>query len=96
MEQNITNIEIGPQYSKDNPFAARMRFHQSWYRARVLRVPFGHGPRKNSPSMYGNFLTQVDGEQGFNFFTPQLGERIFMLQNNGWEKIKALLNLIAS
>jgi hypothetical protein len=54
-----------------------MRFHQSWYRAKMLKVPFGHGPRRNSPSFYGNYLTQEDGNQGLNFFTLQLGERIF-------------------
>ena len=26
-------MNIGPQYAKDNPFMARMRFHQSWYRS---------------------------------------------------------------
>ena len=27
---------IGPQYGGDSPFTARMRLHQSWYRAAVL------------------------------------------------------------
>lgn len=35
---------IGPQYSGDNPFTARMRFHQSWYRAERRRLACGTGP----------------------------------------------------
>jgi hypothetical protein len=103
MEQNVANIEIGPQYPKDNPFAARMRFHQSWYRAKMLKVSFGHGPRRNSPSLYGNYLTQEDGNQGLNFFTPQLGERIFsvvkqrLAENKGAiEPYRLLCNMLSS
>jgi len=61
---------IGPQYPKDNSFTARMRFHQSWYRARVLKAPFGCGPKPSSKTEYGNMLTRLDGERGLNFSQP--------------------------
>ncbi|MCL4559894.1 MAG: hypothetical protein M1281_04660 [Chloroflexi bacterium] len=103
MEPNLTDIAIGPQYPKDNPFTARMRFHQSWYRANVLNVPFGKGPRRNSPSFYGNMLTRENGEQGFNFFTPQLGQRIFSVvkrrlteKKGAVEPYRLLCNMLSS
>lgn len=41
----MTNdLGLGPQYKGDNKLAARMRLHQSWYRAHVLQVPWGTGP----------------------------------------------------
>jgi hypothetical protein len=84
----LTIISIGPQYPKDNLFAARMRFHQSWYRARVLKVPFGPCPRQTSQAHYGNMLTLADGKQGLNFFTPQLGHRIFSVVNQRLDEKK--------
>lgn len=65
---------LGPQYSKDSPFAARMRLHQSWYRANVLRVPYGTGPTPTSTSLYGNMLTSADGERGCNFLSPEIAQ----------------------
>lgn len=50
---------------------ARMRLHQSWYRAAVLGVPYGPGPRPDSPNAYGNFLTVADGAAGRNFVDPR-------------------------
>lgn len=66
------DIAIGPQYSGDSLFAARMRFHQSWYRARVLRVPCGTGPGPASVVAYGNMLRREDGKRGLNFLSPQV------------------------
>src|SRR4051812_3577810 len=34
---------VGPQSNSDPPWAARMRLHQSWWRAFRLRAPFGFG-----------------------------------------------------
>jgi len=48
----------GPQPASDNKFAARMRFHQSWYRATVLEVPYGTGPYTTSTTEYGNMLIE--------------------------------------
>lgn len=56
--------EIGQQYSKDDRtdpsgFLRRARLHQSIFRAHYLKLPF---------DTYGNYLTQVDGEKGKNFY----------------------------
>jgi hypothetical protein len=67
-------MHTGPQYSKDNPFTARMRFHQSWYRTKVLQVPYGIGPRSSNATFYGNMLTREDGDRGLNFLTPHIFE----------------------
>jgi hypothetical protein len=64
------SADLGPQYAGDNAFTARLRRHQSWYRASVLGVPCGVGPRPNSTKRYGNMLTPADGARGLNFLTP--------------------------
>ena len=64
----------GPQYKGDNRFTARMRLHQSWYRANVLKVPWGTGPGPSSDSQWGNMLTREDGAKGLNFLTPKIFE----------------------
>ena len=66
--------DLGPQSPSDNPFTARMRLHQSWYRASVLGVPCGTGPRPASTKHYGNMLRREDGARGLNFLTPVIFE----------------------
>ena len=68
------SFDLGPQYGGDSPFKARMRLHQSWYRAVILRLPFGTGPTPNASSHYGNMLTREDGAAGRNFLTPEIAE----------------------
>ena len=63
--------EYGPQYKGDNQFTARMRFHQSWYRANILKLPFGVGPKKNG-NKRGSMLRPVEGEKGRNFLSPEI------------------------
>jgi len=60
-------IDVGPQNPGDAPFTARMRFHQSWYRAAVLQAPAGTGPGPESRRVLGNMLTEPDGAAGLNF-----------------------------
>jgi hypothetical protein len=62
----------GPQYKKDSPFTARMRFHQSWYRVNVLGLPWGTGPDSESNHEWGNMLDREGGAKGFNFLTPEI------------------------
>lgn len=50
---------IGPQYKLDDPFKAAARFHQSYYRARVLKVDYRE---------YGNRLTDDDGCALLNYY----------------------------
>lgn len=65
---------LGPQCSSDDPFTARMRRHQSWYRSHILRVPCGIGPKPTSTTPYGNMLAPADGEAGRNFLTSEIAE----------------------
>ena len=64
--------DIGPQAPDDSPFTARMRWHQSWYRAAVLRLPAGTGPTKGSTRVLGNMLQAEHAELGRNFLTPEI------------------------
>lgn len=70
--QSFGAFDLGPQYSGDNAFTARVRRHMSWYRAAVLGVPCGTGPKSSDVSFYGNMLTRADGERGLNFLTPEI------------------------
>lgn len=63
---------LGPQYAGDPPYQARMRRHQSWYRAEVLCVPYGTGPTSTSDASYGNMLAAEPAAEGRNFLTPQI------------------------
>ena len=54
---------LGYQYSKDDDFKAKARFHQSKYRAEKLQVDFDE---------YGNRLKQIDAVNYLNFY-PRLG-----------------------
>ena len=65
---------LGPQCRSDSPFAARMRLHQSWYRANVLRLSHGTGPKPHDTSHYGNMLTRADAEAGRNFLNPGIAQ----------------------
>jgi len=71
-EKQLKHYEIGPQHKADTPFAGRMRFHQSWYRANVLRVPYGTGPGPKHTGKFGNMLARKDGARGLNFLTPEI------------------------
>ena len=45
---------------------------QSWYRSEILNVPYGKGPKANSPNYYGNMLAPEAAEAGANFLTPEI------------------------
>lgn len=70
--ENGEDIDLGPQYKGDSAFTASIRRHQSWYRANILRVPYGTGPKSTDKSKYGNMLTTEHGARGVNFITPQI------------------------
>jgi len=93
-------LDLGPQYPKDPPFTARMRLHQSWYRARVLNVPFGVGPRPTNRTAYGNMLTQTDGEErGLNFLTPHIftiAKRRLAEKRGTIDRYRLLCNMLSS
>jgi hypothetical protein len=60
-----TCLHVAPS---DDPFTARMRFHQSWYRRHVLNLPPGSNPSARGTA-YGNMLRPEDGLQGYNFLS---------------------------
>jgi hypothetical protein len=72
IERRAVGPDLGPQYAGDAPFTARMRRHQSWWRASVLQVPHGPGPTASSPSRYGNMLDAAGGAAGRNFLTAEI------------------------
>ncbi|MCX6028189.1 MAG: hypothetical protein NT169_02660 [Chloroflexi bacterium] len=61
---------ISASVDKD-PFTARMRFHQSWYRRTVLNLDPGPNPHARG-ELYGNMLCAQDGDEGKNFLSPEI------------------------
>ncbi|HJN15958.1 MAG TPA: hypothetical protein QGH10_10725 [Armatimonadota bacterium] len=93
------SIDLGPQPKSDGRFAARMRFHQSWYRATQLRVPYGRGPRPTSPTSYGNMLCPEGAAEGKNFLTPgifQLAQGRAATKDGVVEEYRLLHNMLSS
>lgn len=64
--------DLGPQEPGDGPFLARMRLHQSWYRATVLGLAHGEGPNAADRRPLGNMLTREDAARGSNFLDPAI------------------------
>ena len=90
---------IGPQYGEDDYFTRRMRLHQSWYRDRVLGVPYGTGPYEKSTTPYGNMLTKESADKGLNFLTPgifSLAKQRIAEGRRGAEPFRLLRNMLSS
>ena len=89
---------LGPQYRGDDSFTARMRAHQSWWRATRLRVPCGTGPNSTSTTRYGSFLTPDDARRGLNFLHPRIFDavRARIAAGPGVEEFRCLHNLLSS
>lgn len=93
------SCDLGPQYSGDDAFTARVRRHMSWYRASVLRLACGTGPSASSTACYGNMLTKVDGERGLNFLSPEIHQvAVARLRSGGGlvEPYRLLHNMLSS
>ena len=88
-------MELGPQYPGDDWLTARIRFHQSWWRARRLGLPAGSDAKGN---LRGNYLTTEDGDAGRNFLTAVIHhtaqER--MKAGPGVEPTRCTRNLLSS
>lgn len=92
-------LDLGPQYAGDNRLTAKMRRHQSWYRANVLRVPFGTGPKSTDLNLYGNMLTKADAERGANFLTQGIfavAKRRLAENSGAVEPFRLLHNMLSS
>src|SRR5688572_4379946 len=92
-----TTGDIGPQYAGDATFAARMRLHQSWWRAEVLGVGYGVGPTARGERL-GNYLDDEAAAAGLNFLTPQIFEVVQerIAQGPGVEAYRCLHNMPSS
>lgn len=91
-------LGYGPQYRQDPPFTARMRFHQSWYRAHVLKAPYGTGPKVGNKTHYGNMLALEDGEKGLNFLRPhifQIAKRRIAESKGTPDRFRLLCNMLS-
>jgi hypothetical protein len=88
-------MELGPGSSGDDSLTARVRFHQSWWRAERLGVEYGVDDRGNS---YGNYLTADDAERGLNFLTTAIHwtARERMDSGSGVEPFRCTRNLLSS
>jgi hypothetical protein len=91
-------LGIGPQHPGDAPFTARMRFHQSWYRAERLREPYGTGPTALSESPLGNMLIDHAAAAGRNFLTPAIHAvaKARIKAGGGVEEFRCLRNMLSS
>ena len=92
-------MDFGPQYARDNAFAARMRFHQSWYRSKILKAPYGTGPKQSNATWFGNMLTREDGERGLNFLSPHIFEvakRRLELKKGTIDPFRLYCNMLSS
>jgi hypothetical protein len=94
----LAGYGLGPQYSGDDELTSRMRFHQSWWRAEMLGVPFGTGPRVTSTERFGNMLDAESATNGLNFLTEQVADvaRQRIALGGGVEPFRCTRNLLSS
>ena len=90
---------LGQQSGSDDAWTARMRLHQTWWRAFRLRVPPGIGPNKGDTVPRGNMLDDAAAGAGRNFLTPEahrsFAERL-ALTRVGVSEWRTSRNLLAS
>lgn len=93
MEHDCCHMSPG-----DNPFTARMRFHQSWYRHHILNLP--PGPNKAAGGkLYGNVLREEDGRRGYNFLNEAIhafAEKRIQMNEGAVEPDRLRNNLLSS
>ena len=90
---------IGPQCGSDDAFTRRMRLHQSWYRDRVLRVPYGTGPDSGFKTFFGNMLTEKSANAGLNFLSPgifAMAKQRIGEGGSGVQSFRLLRNMLSS
>jgi hypothetical protein len=90
---------LGEQSTSDSAWTARMRLHQTWWRAFRLRVPPGPGPTKKATVLRGSMLDDEAAEAGRNFLTPEV-HQVFLerlaLDPQGVDPWRTGRNLLAS
>jgi len=91
--------QFGPQYAGDNALTARMRFHQSWYRAERLHLGWGTGPMPHSTRELGSMMTRKDGAAGKNFVNLEvfrLAQRRIAEKTGTVDEFRLLHNMLSS
>lgn len=90
--------EIGPQVPGETGFKARMRLHQSWYRAHILRLCHGTGPTATDVNPSGSMLKSDDGNKGMNFVGADIFKvaRERMAAGSGVEPFRNKCNMLSS
>jgi hypothetical protein len=90
---------LGPQSTSGNAWTARMRLHQSWWRAFRLRVQFGTGPTPKSAAPQGNMLDSAAADAGLNFLSADARQAYTDRQATGAQGVdpwRTPRNLLAS
>jgi hypothetical protein len=90
---------LGGQSSSDDAWTARMRLHQTWWRAFRLRRPAGPGPNKGSKVLRGNMLDDDGATAGLNFLSDDARrsyEERVGLTKEGVSEWRTSRNLLAS
>lgn len=90
---------LGQQSSSDDAWTARMRLHQTWWRAFRLRRPAGPGPNKGSKILRGNMLDGDGATAGLNFLSDDARrsyEERVALTKEGVSEWRTSRNLLAS
>lgn len=75
---------LGPQNPGDGPLLRRLRLHQSWYRATVLRRPRWGSTRGVAPRELGSVLSREDGVAGLNFVSQSAFDLYRARHAAGW------------
>lgn len=75
---------LGPQNTGDGPLLRRVRLHQSWYRAEVLRLRRWGETKGRSPRQLGSVLTDADAAAGLNFTSPAAVDLFNARHAAGW------------
>ncbi|MET8864108.1 hypothetical protein ABZW11_14245 [Nonomuraea sp. NPDC004580] len=76
---------IGPQRQSESLFAARARFHQSWYRYYVLGLErYGRTSGANNGCPLGSILAPEDSQAGKNFISDHSQQLYLERRQNGW------------
>lgn len=79
-----SEYDLGPQNPGDGPLLRRIRLHQSWYRAAVLRRPRWGLTRGRSSRQLGSILCDQDAEAGLNFGSQRALELYRTRHAEGW------------
>ncbi|MEV4838621.1 hypothetical protein AB0K05_29250 [Nonomuraea sp. NPDC049486] len=90
---------IGPQRPGESGFAARARFHQSWYRYYVLGLrDYGVTSHHTANRPLGCILTSDDAAEGYNFLSDAAKKLYSDRRKQGWgiDPVRTTSNMTSS